>query len=316
MLEEYYDVMSLFDGMGCGRITFDKLGITPRNYYASEIKPHAVKVAKYNYPDIQHIGDILNIDFNKYKHCNILIGGSPCQDFSRSNKERKGLEGEKSKLFFKWYEALETIKPKYFLLENVLMDIENQKYISSLLGVQPIRINSSLVSGQLRDRLYWTNIPSFTTMKFWNLIDLPKDKEILLSKILESGFSPLSKSRTLLVSDARGVKTPVKVFHRFYSSGFTTPVFKSEKHYFDCVNHYELNHSGKSAEEIDMSIDNSIYNGIRYFTKSEREKLQTVPSGYCDCLTDNQAADLLGDGWTIDIIVHIMQGLKGKQNDK
>lgn len=313
MLEEYYDAISLFDGMGCGRIAFDKLGITPRNYYASEIKSHAIKVAKKNFPDIQHIGDILKIDFNEYKHCNILIGGSPCQNFSRGNKERKGLDGEKSKLFFKWYEAFQIIKPKYFLLENVIMDIEDQNYISELLGVQPIRINSSLVSGQLRDRLYWTNIPSFTTRKFWNLIEQPKDKDILLSDILESGYCPLKKARCLMAGDSRPHKTPLKIYHRTFNKAFGTSIFKNERHYFNCADHYEKHHSGKPAEDFDMSIDNSVYDGIRYPTKSEREKLQTVPTGYCDCLTDNQAADLLGDGWTIDVIVHIMQGLKGKQ---
>lgn len=301
-------VLSLFDGMSCGRIALDRVGISVEKYFAAEIKPHAIKCAKDNYPDIIHIGDVTKINFSEYiGKIDMLIGGSPCQDFSRANKERDGLDGIKSGLFFKWLEAKETIKPKYFLLENVNMEMADNNYISKLLGVTPIRINSSLVSGQLRDRNYWTNIPGLGSDLFGNIIEQPTDKKILLSDIIESGYTPLKKSRTLLCSDARSVKTPVKVFHRFFSSGFTTPVFKSEKHYLDCVEHYEKNYSGLSTDQF--TKDNSIYEGIRYFTQSELEKLQTVPNGYTKCLTRNQAADLLGDGWTVDVIAHLFKGL-------
>lgn len=299
-------VLSLFDGMSCGRLALERLGIKVDKYYASEIKPHAIEVTKHNYPDTIHIGDVTKIDFNEYKDIDLLIGGSPCQDFSRGNKERSGLDGVKSSLFYKWLEAKETIKPKYFFLENVVMDMEDNNYITKLLGVMPVRINSSLVSAQLRDRNYWTNIPGNGGL-FGDMIEQPEDKENYLNDVLDDGFCPSVKARCLLESDSRPLSTPVKMFHRFYSTGFTTLIFKSIDHFSQCKIHYDANYDGKTTDEF--TLDNRVYNGVRYMNQNELERCQTVPEGYTCILKRNDAACLLGDGWTVDVIAHIFKGI-------
>jgi DNA (cytosine-5)-methyltransferase 3A len=300
-------VLSLFDGMSCGRIALERAGIKVDKYYASEIKPHAIEVTKHNYHDTIHIGDVTKLDFNDYNDVDLLIGGSPCQDFSRGNKERNGLDGIKSSLFFKWLEAKEVIKPKYFLLENVVMDIDDNNFITKQLGVMPVRINSSLVSAQLRDRNYWTNIAGNGGL-FGDMIEQPKDRNILLNNILDEGYSPIRKSRCLLESDSRRLTTPVKMFHRYYSTGFTTLIFKDESHYDLCCQHYNKNYAGLSTDKF--TKDNYVYEGVRYMNQEELERCQTVPKSYTNILNRDDAACLLGDGWTVDVISHIFKGLK------
>jgi len=300
-------VLSLFDGISCGRVALERAGIKVEKYYASEIKKNAIKVSKFNYPDIIHIGDVNDVDFIKYNDVDLLIGGSPCQDFSRGNKERLGLKGNKSSLFYKFLEAKKIINPKYFLLENVVMSLDDNIFISKSLGVEPVNINSSLVSGQLRDRFYWTNITGNSGL-FGNMIKQPDDKNIKLEDVLENGYCPLSKSRCLLESDSRPLSTPVKMFHRFYSTGFTTLVFKTIEHYFSCKKHYDKYYKGLSTDNF--NLDNSVYGGVRYLTSNELEELQTLKKGYCRILKRNETACLCGDGWNIDTIAHICRGLK------
>lgn len=170
--------------------------------------------------------------------------------------------------------------------------------ISLALGVEPVRVNSKLKTGALRDRFYWTNIPFVGTFE---------DKNILLQDVLESGWTDRDKARCLLESDSRPLSTPVKMFHRHHSAGFTTPIFKSKEHYDSCVKHYEENFKGLSASEI--KYDGDVYDGIRYLTKVEREKLQGVPVGYTSILTDNESAGLLGDGWTVSVVKEFFKGL-------
>jgi site-specific DNA-cytosine methylase len=304
-------VLSLFDGMSCGRIALERVGIPVEKYYASEIKPHAIEVTKHNYPDTIHVGDVTKLDLNNYKDVDLLIGGSTCQDFSRGNKESSGLDGVKSSLFFKWLEAKEVIKPKYFFLENVVMDMEDKQ-----LGVMPVRINSALVSAQLRDRNYWTNIPGNGGL-FGDMIDQPDDKEIFLNDIIDFGYSPMNKERCLLESDSRRLTTPIKMFHRFYSTGFTTLIFKDINHYDKCKFHYDEWFNGCSASDIDETIKegwreglrDSTFDEVRYMNQSELERCQTVQEGYTEILIRDDAACLLGDGWTVDVIAHIFKGL-------
>ena len=301
------NVLSLFDGMSCGQIALERAGIKVDKYYASEIKEHAIKVTMNNYPKTIQLGDVTQWRKWNLPKIDILIGGSPCQNLSvaMAKEHRKGLEGDKSSLFYEYYNLLQEVKPKYFLLENVGgMDKKDKSIITELLGVEPIQINSKLVSGQLRNRLYWTNIPS---------VSIPMDRGILLNDILESGWSDREKSRCLLESDSRPLTTPLKMFHRYYSTGFTTLIFKSEKHYHDCVEHYNKNFKGLSAKEIDKTnIISDVYNGVRYLNQNELEKLQTVPVNYTEAIDRNSAASLLGDGWTVDVIAHIFKGLLHK----
>ena len=307
------NVLSLFDGMSCGRIALDKSDIKVDNYYSSEIKKYAIDIANKNYPEDKknRLGDITTLKGSDLPTIDLLIGGSPCQDFSGANKDRSGLKGIKSGLFYEWLRLKNEIKPKYFLLENVRMKKEHQNIISKELGCEQIIINSRLYAPQLRHRLYWTNIP-FIKQIYPN-IDLLNN--IGLNDILENGFSDRYKARCLLESDSRPLSTPIKMFHRYYSTGFTTLIFKTERHYYNCVNHYNFHFKGMSAKDIDnhihnSNIDLSVYEGVRYLTPQEREDCQTVPRGYTKGLTDNQISCILGDGWTIDVIAHIFKGLK------
>ena len=292
------NVLSLFDGISCGQIALEKAGIKVDKYFASEIKPIAIKVTQAHYPNTIQLGDVRNIKAEDLPKIDLLIGGSPCQDFSMANKNREGLDGCKSGLFYEYLRLLKELKPTYFLLENVKMKKEEQNKISELLGVQPININSNLVSAQNRNRLYWTNIPNVT---------IPKDKNITLQDILETGYSPLQKARCLLVSDSRPLRTPVKMYHRSHQLSFNTLIFESEEHYNSCKEYFDAHFKGLPAKDIVGDIP--IFRGVRYLSNRERERLQTMPEGYCDSLGWNDCADVLGDGWTVDVIAHIFSHL-------
>ena len=182
-------VLSLFDGISCGQIALQRAELPVEIYFASEIDKHAIKITQKNYPKTIQMGDVKNIYFESLGQIDLLIGGSPCQDLSIAKKNRQGLEGERSGLFFKYVEALKITKPKYFLLENVAsMKKADRDVISEILGVEPIMINSALVSAQQRKRYYWTNIPN---------IEQPEDKKILLKDILESGYANTDKAYCL-----------------------------------------------------------------------------------------------------------------------
>lgn len=303
------NVFSGFDGMSCGQIALSGLGIEVDNYFASEIKQHAIKVTQKNFPSTIQLGDITKISGSVLPKIDLFIGGSPCQNFSRANSERKGLSGIKSKLFYEFVRILDEVKKVNpdvkFLLENVVMKKDQEEVITNILGVTPIRINSRLVSGQLRDRLYWTNI---------EMTDQPWDQNIKLQSVLDSGYTERLKARTLLESDSRFLSTPVKMFHRHFAKGFNTLIFKDKKHYDACVKHYKEHFPTKTATEInekmETGLDVSVYEGVRYFTKVERERLQGVPEGYCDLLSEKDAACLMGDGWNVPTIKHIFKHLQ------
>lgn len=278
------NVLSLFDGISCGRVALERAGIKVDKYFASEIKDIAIKCSVYNYPDIVHLGDVKKVKYEngvlsweggqeKVK-IDLLIGGSPCQNFSRGMKaeKRKGFEGEKSSLFYEYYRLLQEVKPKYFLLENVKMKKDDELKMNEYMGVKAININSSLVSAALRNRYYWTNIPGITQ---------PEDKGIKLQHILTSGYADRDKARSLLVSDSRPSVDKQRMLKRYKTTGFTTIVWEKYG-------------------------DN---NSIRYLNQTELERCQTMPEGYTKSLTRNQAANVLGDGWTVDVIAHIFSFL-------
>ena len=300
------NVLSLFDGMSCGRIALEKAGIPVKNYYSSEIKDYAIGVADENYPEDKNnrLGDITKIKGTDLPKIDLLIGGSPCQDFSGANKERLGVNGTKSGLFFEYVRLLEETKPKYFLLENVRMKKEHQDFVSGVLECEPIVINSEKVAPHLRHRLYWTNIPN---------IEQPEDLGLEFNNFLIDGYSDRKKARTLLESDSRPLSTPIKMCHRYFNTGFTTLIFKSKGHFDEIKEHFDVNFKGKSAKEIDQLIkgmDLSIYEGVRYMNNRERESCQTIPKGYTDSLKQNEASCILGDGWTVDVIAHIFKNIK------
>lgn len=313
------NVLSLCDGMSCGQIALKELGINVDGYYASEIKDIGIKVTKENFPNTIQIGDLTKIsykdgilytevgDYNV--NFDLVIFGSPCQTFSIACKtdRRIGLEDEmKSGLFLHCNRILKEVNPKYFLMENVAsMKNDDRDFISKLMGVQPIRINADKISPALRDRYYWTNLSPLNPLS---------EIHINLNDILDNGWSDRNKARSLLVSDSRPLTTPVKMFHRYYSTGFTTLIFKSKEHYEECVKEYERLSVGKrkiTAKDLD-NYEGNVFDGVRYLNQHELEKCQCVPDGYTKCLTRNEAANVLGDGWNIGVIKYFFEVLKEK----
>ena len=285
------NVLSLCDGMSIAHIALDKLGYKVDKYYAAEIKPIAIKVTKDNYPDTIHIGDvnkirykggILYTEFGNYNvgKIDLMVFGSPCQSFSQAMKAdmRIGLADKtRSGLFLECYRILKEVNPTWWLLENVAsMKNSDRDILTEYMGVEPIRINSSLVCAALRDRYYWTNIPGITQ---------PEDKGITLQSILTSGWTDREKARTLLVSDSRPLKDKQKMLHRYQKFG--TIVWEE-----------------KGNNE-----------SIRYLNQTELERCQTVPEGYTKCLTRNECADVCGDAFTVDVIAHIFSFINTQQND-
>jgi hypothetical protein len=280
-IDDGINVLSVFDGISCGQIALERVGIKVKNYYASEIKKHAIKVTQYNYPETTQLGDVTKLNTDTLPQIDLFIGGSPCQDFTRLKvgENNKGYNGEKSKLFWEYIRILKELKQRNsqlkFLLENVWMKQEYQDTISNILKVNPIRINSNLVSFQNRDRLYWTNIEN---------IDLPEDKNISFqdNKSLDLEYLKIFKVN----------KTPsrIKMFECKCPN-----VTKRDKINALLCKQDRWNNSGLVEFE----------DFCRYLTTEELEKAQTVPMGYTKIISKNQAEDVLGDGWTVDVIVHI-----------
>lgn len=264
------DVLSLFDGMSCGQIALERAGYKVRNYYASEIDKHAIKVTMANYPNTKQLGSVTEV---KGFYVDLLIGGSPCQGFSFAG-EQLNFEDPRSKLFFEYVRILNecrAINPEVkFLLENVKMKKEYEDIISEALGVKPVQICSSRVSAGMRKRLYWTNIPG---------ISQPEDSSILLQSVLDpGGYTNKEKAYCLLESESRPQKCNWKRFRRWRKKGFVNIVF------------------------TDPSLN--IFRN-RILSQTELEKIQTVPLGYTKILKRDDAAGILGNGWTVDVIAHI-----------
>lgn len=261
------NVLSLFDGMSCGQIALNRVGIKYDNYFASEVDKHAIAVTQRNYPNTVQLGDVTRVTADNLPQIDLLIGGSPCQGFSFSGN-MLNFNDPRSKLFFEFVRLLKECKPKHFLLENVVMKKEFQDIITEHLGVEPILVNSSLVSAQNRKRLYWTNIPDVTQ---------PDDKGVLLKDIVE---------------DCVGVW----VYPRGYNKG-GVQLYKGKS---PCVTTSSWQHNFKVAKS-----DGSVI----MFTPEQTEALQTVPVSYTSSASNNQRYKLLGNGWTVDVIVHILKGL-------
>lgn len=308
-------VLSQCDGMSCGQLALKKLGIPIEAYYAAEIKDVAIKVTLDNFPNTIEIGDVNQVSYKdgilttengdlQVGQIDLVMFGSPCQTFSLAmiTEHRVGLEDkEKSGLFYECYRILQEVKPKYFLMENVRsMKDKDRDFISQVMGVEPIMIDSALIAPAMRKRYYWTNIEG---------VKQPKKKDIPLQSILTSGYTERQKARCLTVSDSRPLTTSVKMFHRFYYKGFNTLVFKDRQHYLNCKQYYDDNYKGMAAKDIPVD-ETDVFDGVRYLNQLELERCQTVPEGYTKILTRNEAADVLGDGWTIDVIAHILSYMK------
>ena len=272
--KEKINVLSLFDGISCGQIALERIGIEVENYFASEIDKYAMQITMANYPNTKQLGDVRNVTAEKLPNIDLLIGGSPCQGFSFAGAGLN-FEDERSKLFFEFVRLKNELKPKYFLLENVKMKQEFQDIISEQLGVKPIMINSSLVSAQNRERLYWTNIP---------IEGLPNDKGLFLKDIIEIGAGKKLSEQT--AQRPRTLRN-----------------YRSENQKAFCM----LATMWKGSQSNGMTVIDD--NGLRNITPLECERLQTVPDNYTNVVADTNRYTMLGNGWNVDTIAHIFGGL-------
>ena len=291
-------VLSLFDGIACGRLALERAGIPVERYVAYEIEPNAIKVSKANWNDVEHCGDVTVADFSQYKGFDAIIGGFPCQDLSINKRNRKGLEGNRSGLFWHLVRAIEAVNPKYFLVENnYKMPQKDQDIITKTLGVEPILIYSGKVSAQSRYRLYWTNIPN---------VQQPEDLHIYLKDIVEHGET---KEKDLTNFTKFNNKTYTN-YDRPARIGTIGKGGQGERVYSIEGKSVTLtaNGGGRGAKGGLYLINGT----VRKPTPIECERLQTLPDNYTACLSDNERRKVIGNGWTVDVIAHILRNIPEK----
>jgi DNA (cytosine-5)-methyltransferase 3A len=292
------NVLSLFDGMSCGQIALDRLGVEVDNYFASEIEKDSIKVTQSNYPNTKQIGSVTEVDSENLPNIDLLIGGSPCQGFSVAGKrkgsatkegidvtnleqylelKRLGFEFDgQSFLFWEYVRLLKETKPKYFLLENVRVSKKWLPMFNETMGVDGVLINSNLVSAHNRPRMYWTNIPNF---------EIPTDKEITFDSIMDNieMTKPLSPYMT---ANFNGVNRLDKGIFTFTNSKKACCLTKG------------TGHGNKILIDREKGLQ-------RRLTRNELERLQTVPENYTKEVRETKAGEMLGNGWTVDVITHI-----------
>ena len=273
------NVLSLFDGMSCGQIALERLGVHVDNYFASEVDKYAMKITQKHFPDTHQLGDVISLyDWNLPK-IDLLLGGSPCQGFSCAGK---GLNWDdpRSQLFFWYIHAMKRFQPTWWLFENVAsMRNDIRDAISYELGVEPIMIDSALVSAQSRKRYYWTNIPDITQ---------PEDKGILLKDIIESGWVDRDKSYCI---DAN-----------YFKGG-------SLKGYLEKSRRQQVFHQSEKRLMVLLSEKD-----VRKLTPIECERLQTVDDNWTEGVSNTQRYKMLGNGWTVDVIAHILSFVYSQEN--
>lgn len=323
-------ILSLFDGISCGRLALERAGIPVKKYYASEINKYAIQVAQKNYPDTIQVGNVTKLNYLELLDVDMVIGGSPCQDLSIAKQNREGLRGARSGLFWKYVETLEVIRPKWFLLENVasMRNEDRDAITATLKKIYPetecIMINSALVSAQQRKRYYWTN---------WH-VEQPEDKGILLKDILESGTGCTAehyaqkicntpdKANTLMARDYKG-------FCNQRTNGVLEPVVYQDKAHCLDANYYKgasLEHTltkhkrTQVFEPVGAAMrTREDGNGkfkrldvdyiIRKLTPVECERLQTLPDNWTAGVSNTQRYKAIGNGWTVDVIAWIFSQL-------
>lgn len=319
------NVLSLFDVISCGRVALERANIPVTKYYASEIDKYAIQVSKKNYPDIIRLGDINNwkswdIDWSSI---DLILAGSPCQGFSFAGKQL-AFDDKRSALFFRFAEILahvQSLNPEVkFLLENVRMKKDYEKVITSIVGVEPVMINSALVSAQNRKRLYWCN---------WNL-EQPKDKGILLKDILHNSEALTDKSQTILSTlHKESVKSMLKrkkmgllasdhlCSETWLNWWRKNGDFQIKKKY-SCI----CNHAQKAITLTTRqyaSWNGNFYqlgdNKFRKLTPIECERLQTLQDNYTDGVSNTQRYKMLGNGWTVDVIAHILKCMNNNKEE-
>ncbi len=317
------NVLSLFDGISCGQIALDKLGIKVDNYFASEIDKYAITITQYNYPKTKQIGDVTKVSGADLPKIDLVIGGSPCQGFSFAGK-KLAFDDPRSKLFFEYVRILDECRAKnpqvQFLLENVRMKKEHIGVISKYLGVDPVKINSSLVSAQNRVRLYWTNISES--------VQQPEDKQIVLRDIIESGVhGGIGKDKSSSL-DCRK-RLVFKTSYIQWDKNNKGHGSQDQRAYYLDGKHGALTASGCGSKvkvsryerpcgvrKNNFSLEGENIIDWRKLSPIECERLQTVPDNYTlvdeygkQMVSDSQRYKALGNGWTIDVIAWILKDL-------
>ncbi len=343
------NILSVFDGMSCGQIALQELGIPVTKYYASEIDKHAITQTQHNFPNTIQLGSVTNVKAKDLPKIDLFIGGSPCQGFSFAGKQLN-FDDPRSALFFEYvrlWKEIKAINPNSkFLLENVNMKKEYLRVISEYLGVFPVRINSNKVSAQNRDRWFWTNIRTKETGLFselWSDIPEPEDRGILLKDILQpeneiadkfylsdkminhftskpgdfgKRFNPISdtniKGNCVNVSTAKMVVTDNYICVAMRGSNPENP--SDRRTVSPTEQRLEPKTDGKTNCLTSVAKDNLLTNGkrIRRLTPLECARLQTIPEWYEWIVSDTQIYRMLGNGWTIEVIKHIFSFLHSK----
>ena len=287
------NVLSLFDGISCGQIALNRANISYDKYFASEIDKNAIKVTQHHYPNTIQLGDVTKINAID-SNIDLLIGGSPCQSFSNAGRGL-GFDG-KSGLFWEYIRILNDVKPTYFLLENVVMKKEWQDVISEVIGVQPIEINSKFFVPQNRPRLYWTNI---------KVENIPNSYNHCLNDILEEDvtyeYYLTEKQKSILNLHYKWSENEI-IRH------------KAGKHQQDNIYRYDglmaclsASHHGAARHLTKTYLPNG---KIRRLTENEVEKLQSIPKDYTKIVSSSKRYELLGNGWTVDVIAHIFKNIE------
>lgn len=316
-------VLSLFDGISCARVALDRAKLPVGAYFASEIDKYAIKVSKKNWSEIIQLGDVKNLNItlkigsvnHRLPNIDLLIGGSPCQDLSIAKKDRKGLAGDKSGLFWEYVRILKEVKPKYFVLENVnSMPKEARDLITKTLGVEPIMINAALLSAQNRKRLFWTNIPGVT---------LPDDRGIFLKDILEKNPNESTCVAMRGRYITKGKVTQVLEPNYLQKTNTLTTVSKDNLIYLGHINKsngqanriYAVegksvtlsSQSGGLGAKTGMYLDR---NKLRVLAPIECERLQGLPDDYTEGISDNQRRVVCGNAFNVDVVAHILSFIK------
>lgn len=293
------NVLSLFDGISCGMVALERVGIKVDSYVAYEIDKHAIQVSQKNYPQIKQCGDVKEADFTEYTDFDLLIGGSPCTYWSIAR--RPGLEHEREtvssglgwELFMQYVRALKTVKPKYFLYENnESMSEAIKEEITRQLGVEPLMIDSADFSAQTRKRYYWTNIPV--------------KMDYVPSKLLFKDIEYIGEHR---VSNFEKYKDSLRVSKDQKCFSWDT----SGKGNYSQQNRARVTEQKMNTLPSSGNDKNNIYLGgcnFRRIHPIEAERLQTLPDNYTDCLKSTvKRIEGCGNGWTVDVIAHIFNHL-------
>lgn len=297
-------ILSLFDGISCARVALERTGFRVTNYYASEIDKYAVEISRKNYPDQHQVGDVKDLFTERHRipiapDIDLLIGGSPCQDLSIAKKDRKGLDGERSGLFWEYVRILNEVKPKYFILENVAsMPKEAKQIITENLGVEPIMINASLVSAQNRKRLFWTNIQNVTQ---------PEDKGILLTDVIETPKAEAYTYRRTYFRKNLSGKIPTLTAN-MGTGGNNIPYVISSRQ-----EHATLSENKSTPLTSAMGMGGGHVPCItldgenwRKITPIECERLQGLPDNYTEGVSNTQRYKALGNAFNVDVVAHIL----------